>query len=100
MKLEAQNLHLQQQKKRVEKGKIYEGFAPLYFGAIPDPTKDNQHWTHLTGKIVHPILLSRILSTEEIWNLSNAGEYRYSSNFIGCWDLSIGVDTAAITDLS
>ena len=86
--------------KKIEKGEIYGGVAPLYFGAIPDRTEDNQHWAHFTGKIGHPVLLNRAMSAEEIWDLSNGGEGRYSSDFIGCWDLSIGVDTASITDLS
>jgi len=86
--------------KTLQKGTVHPGKTPLYFGAIPDPTESSKHWAHFTGKIGHPVLFNTALSEEEIVKLSGQRELPASSDLLGCWDLSVGVDTSCVSDTS
>ena len=86
--------------KQIQKGMIFSGISPLYFGAIPNPTESAQHWAHFTGKIGHPILFNEAFSETAILKVSNKRDAPNSPDVLACWDLSIGVDTSTVTDLS
>ena len=86
--------------KQLRKGVVFPVTAPLYFGALPDSREEGKHWAHFTGKIGHPVLFSTSLSEKDITKLSRQRDLPMSSDLLGCWDLSVGVDTSCVTDVS
>lgn len=86
--------------KRFPSGPVFDGTAPLYFGAIPDPDSPQRHWAHFNGKIAHPTLLSKALDRTEVAAVSDTRDAQDSEETLGCWDLSLEITGSRIVDVS
>ncbi|MDE2998575.1 MAG: hypothetical protein OXU79_05780 [Gemmatimonadota bacterium] len=86
--------------KKIQKGSVFAGNAPLLFGACQDADRSGCHWAHFTGKIAHPVILGSALDSKAVQALAGGQDPSTLGPVIGNWHLGLDVTGPRVVDLS